>query len=172
MRTPRRRRIWLALSGLYLLLLAATVPFYLLDSEMSADDKVLGTVGVAGIPAVAFVVATAPLLRGSTNRGVLLAGAVLAAIAAFFQLMLTFGFSFPLSIVLLVLAGVDANRGLRLSGVGVGVRMVALGAALAIFLGSPILSLALASCAVAMCIWKLISPRPRPPAAPDGGQSR
>jgi hypothetical protein len=65
--------------------------FYLLDPELSAEDKVVTTVGVAAVPAVAFVAAAAPLLRESRNRLTLRGGAAFAWIAAFFQLMLTSG---------------------------------------------------------------------------------
>jgi hypothetical protein len=113
--TPGRNRIWIALSGLYLLLLVGVALFYLLDPELSAEDKLLTTVGVAAVPAVAFVAAAAPLLRKSRNRLALRGGAAFAWIAAFFQLMLTFGIALPLSLVLLGVAVGDLRRARRLS---------------------------------------------------------
>jgi hypothetical protein len=110
----RRKRVGIALSGLYLLLLVGAALFYLLDPDMGTEDKVFATTGVAAIPAVAFVGAAAPLLRGSQNRLVLRSGAAFAVIAAGFQLMLTFGVALPLSVVLLGAAVADTNRAARL----------------------------------------------------------
>jgi hypothetical protein len=159
------------MSVLYLLLLVAVALLYLLDSDLATEDKVLAMVGVAGLPAAAFVAAAMPLLRSSQNRVALVAGATLAVIAAFFQLMLTFGFAFPLSIVLLGVAVVDANRAARLSGVRKSRRLVALAATLALWTVAPVISFRLAvglgAVVVAVVLWKLISPRLRPPAAPD-----
>jgi hypothetical protein len=112
--TPKRKRIWLGLSGLYLLLLFVASLFYLLDNDLSTDDKVLTSVGVAGIPAVAFAAAAAPLWRASRNRALLRGASLFAAIAASFQLMLTFGFALPLSLPLLGLAAANEHRASRL----------------------------------------------------------
>jgi hypothetical protein len=110
----RRQRIWIGLSGLYLLLLVAAALFYLLDPDLSTEDKVLTTVGVAAVPAVAFVAAAVPLLRESQSRFALSGGAALAVIAVNFQLMVTFGIALPLSLVLLGVAAADINRAARL----------------------------------------------------------
>jgi len=48
------------------LLLVGAALFCLLDPDMSNEDEALATVGVAAIPAVAFVAAAAPLSTGST----------------------------------------------------------------------------------------------------------
>jgi hypothetical protein len=110
----RRRRVWIGLSGLYLLLLVGAALFYLLDPDMGTEDKVLATIGVAVVPAAALVAAAAPVLRESQSRLVLGGGAAFAVIAAGFQLMLTFGVALPLSIVLLGAAVADTNRAARL----------------------------------------------------------
>lgn len=110
----RRKRIWLGLGGLYLLLLVAAALFYLLDRDLGTEDKVLTTAGVAAVPALAFVAAAVPLLRESKNGVALSGGAALAVIAANFQLMLTFGGALPLSLVLLGVAAADINRAARL----------------------------------------------------------
>jgi hypothetical protein len=112
--TPRRKQVWIVLSAVYLLLLVGAALFCVLDPEPNTDDKVVCVIGVAVIPAVAFVAAVAPLWRASANRAVLNAAAVFASIAAAFQLMLTFGVAFPLSLVLLALAAIDTHRAARL----------------------------------------------------------
>jgi hypothetical protein len=98
----------------YLLLLVPVALFYLLDPHLSKEDKILATAGVAVIPAAAFVAAAAPLLLDSENRAGLLGGAVVAGVAAYFQLMLTFGFALPLSLVLIGVAVADLRRVARL----------------------------------------------------------
>ena len=110
----RRKRIWTALAVLYLLLFVPVALFYLLDPHLSSEDKILATAGVAAIPAAAFVAAAAPLLLDSENRAALLGGAAVAGIAAYFQLMLTFGFALPLSLVLIGVAVADLRRATRL----------------------------------------------------------
>jgi hypothetical protein len=106
----RRKQVWLVLSVVYLLILVATALWYLLDPELSTDDKVLTSVGVAAIPATAFVAATVPLWRNSRNRAALVAAELFALFAAWFQLMLTFGFALPLSAVLIAVAYLDSKR--------------------------------------------------------------
>jgi hypothetical protein len=106
----RRKQVWLALSVVYLLILVAVALWYLLDPNLSTDDKVLTSVGVAAIPAAAFVAATVPLWRNWRNRTVLVAAALFALFAAWFQLMLTFGFALPLSAVLVAVAYLDSKR--------------------------------------------------------------
>lgn len=108
--TPRPHRIWIVLSALYLLLLVGAALFYLLDAELNGEDKLLTTIGVSAVPAVAFVAAAAPLLRRSRNRLALRVGAAFAWLAASFQLMLTFGVALPLSLVLMGVAVVDLKR--------------------------------------------------------------
>ena len=110
MASSRRRRVWIALSALYLLVLVAVALLYLLDPSMNGEDKLLATVGIAGIPAAAFVVSAVPLLRGSRNRVLLGGASAFAVLAAFVQLMVTFGVALPLSVVLLGVAAADADR--------------------------------------------------------------
>ena len=121
------------LSGLYLLLLVAAALFYVLDRSLGTDDKVLLAVGVAGLPAVAFVAVAVPLLRDSRNRVILACGAVLAVAAALVQLMLTFGFAFPLSLVLLGVAVAAANRAGRVGGMRASRRLLAVCAFVVLF---------------------------------------
>ena len=107
---PRRNRIWTALSALYVVLLLGVALFYLLDPDLNTDDKVVATVGVAVVPCLAFGAAVTPLLSNSRNRVVLCSGAAFAWIAAFVQLMLTFGIALPLSCVLLGVGYADLKR--------------------------------------------------------------
>ena len=102
---------------LYLAVLLAIGLWYALDGSLSMEDKILTTVGVAALPAVAFIAAVVPLFRNSENGVLLAGGMVLAVWAAFFQLMLTFGFALPLSLVLLGVAVADANRAGTLIGI-------------------------------------------------------
>lgn len=110
----RRVRVWFALSAAYLLLYVGVALFYLLDPDLSGEDKALTTIGVAAFPALAFVASAWPLLRRSRSRVALGLGAAFAWVAAFFQLMLTFGFALPLSLVLMTVALVDIERAARL----------------------------------------------------------
>jgi hypothetical protein len=157
----RRKQICLAMSVLYLLLLLAVGLWYALDENLVLGDKILTTVGVAALPAAAFVAAVVPLLRESRNGVVLVGAAVLAVVAAFFQLMLTFGFALPLSVVLFGVAVADANRAGRLMGISRSRRLIGLGVALALCFVLPAISLGLALVAAAVVLaaglWKLIS---------------
>ena len=164
----RKKRIWLGLGGLYLSLLLAVGLFYLLDQDLSTEDKILLTVGVSGLPAVAFVAAAAPLVRGSRDRVALIGGAALAVTAALFQLMVTFGFALPLSVVLIGVAVADANRAAKFNGMRTGRRLVAICAALALLaVNSVIAALVLLGAAAVMtaaALRKRLSRR-RPPSA-------
>jgi uncharacterized membrane protein len=145
MASSRRRRVWIALSALYLLVLVAVALFYLLDPSMNREDRFLATVGIAGIPAAAFVVSAVPLLRGSRNRALLAGSAAFAVLAAFLQLMLTFGFALPLSLVLLGLAAAAAERAARLGGVRASRRWIGLAVAIAFLFVAPAFGLTIAA---------------------------
>lgn len=146
---------------MYLLILVAVGLLYLLDPSATGEDRLVATVGVAGIPAAAFVVSTVPLLRGSRNRALLGGAAALAVLAAFVQLMLTFGFAFPLSLVLLGVAAADAECAARLGGVRASRRWIGLAVAIALLFIAPAFSLTIAAgiaiVIVAIGLFRLLS---------------
>jgi hypothetical protein len=150
---PRRKRLWVALSVVYVLVLLGIGLWYVLTPGLAAEDKVIAGLGVSALPAMAFVAVVVPLLRGSENRVALVGGAALATLASFFQLMLTFGFALPLSAVLLGLAVSAFNRAARNSQMPASRRLVALGAVLALCLGiAPITVVVIVAAAV---VWIL-----------------
>src|SRR2546423_12315780 len=112
---------------------------------MSGEDKLLATAGIAGIPAAAFVVSAVPLLRGSRNRVLLGGASAFAVLAAFVQLMVTFGVALPLSVVLLGVAAADADRAARLGGVPRSRRWIGLAVAIALLFAAPAFSLTIAA---------------------------
>ena len=137
----RRRQIRIALSLLYVLLLLGIALVYLLDPELTTDDKLVTAIGISAFPAAAFAAVAVPLLRGSSNRAALIAGAVLALAAASLQLMLTWGVSLPVSAVLIVLAFAATNRAAAVGGVRRSRRVVLLAVLLALLVVVPTLTL-------------------------------
>jgi hypothetical protein len=137
----RRTRIWIGLSALYVVLLLGIALVYLLDAELTTDEKLVTTIGISALPAVAFALVAVPLLRGSRNRAALIGGAVVALGAASLQLMLTWGVALPVSAVLIVLAFVATNRATAISGVRRSRRVVLLGVLLAALVAVPMLTL-------------------------------
>jgi hypothetical protein len=59
--TPRRWGLWLALSAIYLVLLVLLGLLYGFDREAVTEDKILGVLGVAVLPALAFAAVAVPL---------------------------------------------------------------------------------------------------------------
>ena len=150
-RLLRLRWVWIAVSAVYVGVHVALALVYLLDPASSVEDTILPTIGIGVFPAVAFVAAVLPLFRDSKNGLAFGVGALMAVASAFLQGMLTFGLSFPLGLVLLVLAAVDGNRAARLLRVGRGGKLVLLALALALVV-APTFSLELALVAGAAVI--------------------
>jgi hypothetical protein len=115
MESTRAQRIWIAVTVLYALMLVGAALLYALDPDTSTHDKVGYVLAVVALPALVFALAFAPLWRRSRNRVVLVAAAVVAEAEAFFEGMITWGFAFPICVVLAAVGYADLVRAGKLS---------------------------------------------------------
>jgi riboflavin transporter FmnP len=151
-----RTRIWIGGGAVYVAVYVAIAWWYVGDPDLPLDEKVAATVGVAVLPAIAFVAGAVPLVRRSRSVVALVIGAAVTAVAAFAQLLLTFGFSLPLSAILLGLAVADASRAAAVAGKSRRDTLLVIGGVLALCFLVPAVTWQLAVVGVALLVGLIV----------------